>query len=220
MRILIAEDDRLLGEAICAGLKQQGYTVDWLQDGLAVENTILSSEVFDLIILDIGLPKRSGLEILRHIREEGVRTPVIMLTARDSSEVHGLDSGGDDYVVKPFDFDILNARIRALLRRAAHRASPKVEYDGIILDPAAHQVRFNGQPIEISRREFALLQKLLENVGKVLSRDRLTQTLYGWGDEIDSNALEVHIHNLRKKFGSKLIRTIRGIGYMVDTEEK
>lgn len=216
MRILLAEDDKLLGEAISAGLKQQNYVIDWLEDGISAEDTILSAENFDLIILDIGLPKRSGLEVLRNIRAEGVKTPVIILTARDTSEVQGFDSGCDDYIVKPFDFDVLNARIRALLRRAANRANPKVEFNGIVLDPAAHQVFFEGQLLDISRREFALLQKLLENVGKVLSRDRLTQTLYGWGDDIDSNALEVHIHNLRKKFGSKLIRTIRGVGYMID----
>ncbi len=219
MRILLAEDDKLLGEAITAGLKQQNYAVDWLEDGISAENTILSVEAFDLIILDIGLPKRSGLEVLRNIRTEGVRTPVIILTARDSSEVQGFDSGCDDYIVKPFDFDVLNARMRALLRRAVNRASPKIEFNGIVMDPAAHQVIFEGNIVDISRREFALLQKLLENVGKVLSRDRLTQTLYGWGDEIDSNALEVHIHNLRKKFGSKLIRTIRGVGYMIDEEK-
>lgn len=217
MRVLLVEDDILLGEGVSEGLEQFGYTVDWVKDGQAASHAI-TNESFDMVVLDLGLPKRSGLEVLKSMRSKGIDTPVVILTARDTVEdrVEGLDTGGDDYLAKPFDLDELCARMRALHRRSTSTPDPVLAYGNITLDPAAYVVTLNGDPIKISRREFALLQKLLENAGKVLTRELLTQTLYGWGDDVDSNALEVHIHNLRKKFGSDLIRTIRGIGYTVE----
>lgn len=219
MRVLLVEDDELLGDGVRAGLEQFEYTVDWVKDGQSALHAILT-ESFDTVVLDLGLPKRTGLEVLRSMRAKNIATPVVILTARDSIEdrVKGLDAGADDYLAKPFDLEELCARIRALQRRSTSRAEPILSYGEITLDPAAHVVTFKNEVLAISRREFALLQKLLENAGKVLSREQLTQTLYGWGDDVDSNALEVHIHNLRKKFGADLIRTIRGIGYMVEKE--
>lgn len=221
MRVLLVEDDELLGDAVRVGLMQFGYAVDWVKDGQTALHVLLS-EHFDTVVLDLGLPKRSGLEVLKSIRSKNLPTPVLILTAKESIEdrVKGLDAGGDDYMIKPFDLGELCARIRALQRRTAARAEPTITYKNIVVDPASHVVSVSDEQITISRREFALLQKLLENVGKVLSREQLTQSLYGWGDDIDSNALEVHIHNLRKKFGAGLIRTIRGVGYMVEKEKQ
>jgi two-component system, OmpR family, response regulator QseB len=217
MRVLLVEDDELLGDGVNNGLKQYGYTVDWLKDGESAR-LALSTERFDMMILDIGLPKMTGLELLEKIRQHGSTIPVLILTAHDTIEdrVKGLDSGADDYITKPFDLDELCARLRALQRRFAERAIPIIQHANISLDPASHTVYLDDEIINMPRREFVLLQKLLENVGRVLSREYLTQTLYGWGDEVDSNTLEVHIHNLRKKLGNKLIRTIRGVGYMID----
>lgn len=219
MRVLLVEDDELLGDGIRTGLKHYGHTVDWVKDGKSA-NDVLSTnyENFDVIVLDLGLPKLSGLDVLRKLRERNSATPVIILTARETIDdrVKGLDAGADDYLTKPFDLDELCARIRALQRRSKSRAQPSITYGKISLDPASHIVTFEGEPVMISRREFALLQKLLENTGRVISREQLNQTLYGWGENIDSNALEVHIHNLRKRFGNKLIRTIRGVGYMIE----
>jgi two-component system, OmpR family, response regulator QseB len=223
MRVLLVEDDELLGQGIKSCLKTSGYTIDWVQDGAHAYQTITSkSESFDIIVLDLGLPKMSGLEVLKGIREKNISTPVLILTAFETVDdrVSGLDAGADDYMTKPFDLEELNARIRALLRRSKRRAKPNITYGDIILDPASHIVLHAGETIMISRREFSLLQKLLENAGRVISREQLNQTLYGWGENIDSNALEVHIHNLRKRFGSDLIRTIRGVGYMVEKEKK
>lgn len=219
MRVLLVEDDEMLGEVVRNGLTQYGYTVDWVKDGQSAQQALLTEgETFDIVVLDIGLPRKSGLEVLKTVRSKNVATPVVVLTARETIEdrVKGLDAGADDYIVKPFDLDELCARMRALQRRTTSRAAPKIKHENIIIDPAAHTVTFNDQDIKLSRREFVLLLKLIENAGRVLSREHLTSSLYGWGDEIDSNALEVHIHNLRKKFGSHLIRTIRGVGYMVD----
>ena len=220
MRILLVEDDEDIGDGIQKVLKAQGHTVDWLKDGISAEHA-LSSENFDAVVLDIGLPRLSGLELLRNIRREGSDVPVLLLTARDTikDRIEGLDSGADDYLVKPFDVEELQARIRAIQRRRSARADPLITYGDIVIDPASHIVTLKGKSLSLSRREFALLQKFLENPGRALSRDQLTQTLYGWGEEVDSNALEVHIHNLRKKFGSKFIHTIRGIGYMVEKIE-
>lgn len=217
MRVLLVEDDELLGDGVRVGLQQYGYAVDWVKDGQTALQAILS-ETFDTIVLDLELPKKSGLEVLRSARSKNIATPVLILTARELVEdrVKGLDAGADDYLVKPFDLEELSARIRALQRRTASRAEPLIAHGDISLDPASRTAFLKGEPLILSRREFALLQKLLENVGKVLSREQLTQTLYGWGDEIDSNALEVHIHNLRKKFGHNLVRTIRGVGYVVE----
>ena len=191
-------------------MTQYGYTVDWVKDGQAAQQALFT-ENFDMVVLDLGLPKRSGLEVLKRMRAKNISTPVVILTARDTIEdrVKGLDEGADDYLVKPFDLDELCARIRALRRRTSERAKPKLTHGDITLDPASHTVLIKDELVNISRREFALLQKLLENAGRVLSREHLTQSLYGWGDDVDSNALEVHIHNLRKKFGSDLIRTCK-----------
>lgn len=217
MRILLVEDDELLGDAVKSGLTQFGYVVDWLKDGESAR-LAMKSENFEAVILDLGLPKLSGLGFLQSIRHEGNMTPVIILTARDSVEdrVKGLDSGADDYLIKPFDLNELGARMRALVRRSTGRAEATLQYRNLTLDPAAHAVFVDGININVPRREFALLQKLLENAGQVLSREQLMQSLYGWDEEVDSNALEVHIHNLRKKLNANYIRTIRGVGYMIE----
>ncbi len=221
MRILLVEDDELLGDGARAGLSQEGYTVDWLKDGLSAEQA-LRTEKFDIVVLDLGLPRLPGLELLKRIRSRSIDVPVLILTARETIEdrVKGLDCGADDYLTKPFDLDELSARVRALLRRVGGaRGEPQLTYANIILDPASHAVEMDKEPVNLSRREFALLQKLLEHPGRVLSREVLTQCLYGWEEDVDSNALEVHIHNLRKKLGGgKFIRTIRGIGYMVEKQ--
>ncbi|WP_423064080.1 response regulator [Candidiatus Paracoxiella cheracis] len=223
MRVLLVEDDEFLGDGIRTGLKHYGHTIDWVKDGRAARDVICSThETFDIIVLDLGLPKLSGLEVLKMIREKNLATPVVILTARDTVDdrVKGLDAGADDYLTKPFDLDELCARMRALQRRSKARAKPIITYADITLDPASHIVQVKNKEVLVSRREFALLQKLLENAGRVISREQLNQTLYGWGENIDSNALEVHIHNLRKRFGTKLIRTIRGVGYMVEKKSE
>ena len=217
MRILLVEDDELLGDGLRTGLIQYGYTVDWLKDGSSADQA-LKTETFDIVVLDLGLPKIPGITVLQNLRGRGQTMPVLILTARESIDdrVKGLDSGADDYLTKPFDLDELCARLRALQRRFSSRAEPLLIHENITLDPAAHSVTLNNEAVSVSRREFALLQKMLENAGRVLSREHLTQSLYGWGEDVDSNALEVHIHNLRKKFGQNFIHTIRGIGYMID----
>ncbi len=221
MRLLLVEDDIQLGDAIKAGLTQFGYTVDLLKDGDSAK-LALSNESFDLVILDLGLPKLSGLKLLQSIRHTGNAVPVIILTARDSIDdrVKGLDAGADDYMTKPFDMDELCARVRALIRRSSGRSDSTIVYRNIELDPAAHSVSVDGVEINVPRREFSLLQKLLENCGHVLSREQLMQSIYGWEEDVDSNTLEVHIHNLRKKLNANYIRTIRGVGYMVEKEDK
>ena len=220
MRLLLVEDDELLGDAVKAGLTQFGYIVDWLKDGESARAAV-RSESFEAIILDLGLPKLSGLGFLQSIRHDGNTTPVIILTARESVEdrVKGLDSGADDYLVKPFDLNELGARVRALVRRSTGRAEATLQYRNVTLDPAAHAVYVDNILVNVPRREFALLQKLLENRGQVLSREQLMQSLYSWDEEVDSNALEVHIHNLRKKLNANYIRTIRGVGYIVEKND-
>lgn len=220
MRILLVEDDELLGDGLRNGLIQEGYAVDWLKDGLSADQA-LKTENFDFVVLDLGLPKLSGITVLQNLRARGLTMPVLILTARESIEdrVKGLDSGADDYLTKPFDLYELCARLRALQRRFSSRAEPLLVHGNITLDPASHTVTLDNEAVNVSRREFALLHKLLENAGRVLSREHLTQSLYGWGEDVDSNALEVHIHNLRKKFGQNFIRTIRGIGYMIDKDK-
>lgn len=217
MRILLVEDDELLGDGLRTGLTQSGYTIDWLKDGLAADQA-LKTENFELIVLDLGLPKLDGITVLQNLRSRGTTTPVLILTARESVEdrIKGLDSGADDYLTKPFDLYELCARLRALQRRFSSRAEPLIVHENITLDPASHTVTQNDETVSVSRREFALLHKLLENAGRVISREHLMQSLYGWGEDVDSNALEVHIHNLRKKFGQDFIHTIRGIGYMIN----
>jgi|YNPBryBLVA2012_1023415.scaffolds.fasta_scaffold04319_3 Response regulators consisting of a CheY-like receiver domain and a winged-helix DNA-binding domain len=216
MRLLLVEDDPHLGDGLMVGLRQQSYAVDWVKDGVAAE-LALGAESFDLVVLDLGLPRRSGLEVLKKLRGQGKTTPVLILTARDATadKVAGLDAGADDYVVKPVDLDELAARVRALTRRAAGRAQPVLRHGELELDPAAHRVTLAGRPVELSAREFALLAALLENAGRVLTRSQLEATLYGWHDEPESNALEVHIHHLRRKLGGDLIKTLRGIGYTI-----
>ncbi len=219
MRILLIEDDELLGDGLYNGLKQYHNTVDWLKDGLSAE-LALQTEQFDVVVLDLGLPELNGLQVLANMRRAGNSTPVLILTARDTVEdrIKGLDTGADDYLTKPFDLAELYARLRALHRRSGDNPHPVITHYDLCLDPAAHTVTRADQPINLARREFMLLKKLLENRGRVLSRDDLNQALYGWEDEVDSNTLEVHIHSLRKKLGNELIRTIRGIGYMIEKE--
>ncbi|MFN4325598.1 MAG: response regulator [Azonexus sp.] len=216
MRILLIEDDPLLGDGLSIGLRQSGFTVDWLQDGAAADQA-LQTEHVDLLVLDLGLPGLGGMEVLRRARRRGSTFPILVLTARDATgdKIAGLDAGADDYLVKPIDLDELSARIRALLRRSAGRSAPVLTVGPVTLDPAAHRVTLNGQTVDLAGREFALLQLLLENAGRVLSRRQLEQSLYGWQEEPESNALEVHIHHLRKKLGSELIRTLRGVGYSI-----
>jgi two-component system OmpR family response regulator/two-component system response regulator QseB len=216
MRILLVEDDPQLGDGLTIGLRQAGFAVDWVQDGNAADHA-LQSEIFDLVVLDLGLPKLSGMEVLSRARGRGQTMPILILTARDATgdKVSGLDAGADDYLVKPIDLDELTARLRALTRRSAGRADPLLTHGSIVVDPAAHSVTLAGQAVELSSREFSLLQMLLESAGRVLTRSQLEQSLYGWRDEPDSNALEVHIHHLRKKLGSDLIRTLRGVGYTI-----
>jgi two-component system response regulator QseB len=220
MRLLLVEDDELLGDAVKAGLTQFGYVVDWLKDGESARAAV-KSESFELIILDLGLPKLSGLAFLQTIRQDGNATPVIILTARETvkDRIKGLDCGADDYMTKPFDLNELSARVRALVRRSQGRADSVLQYRNVTLDPAAHSVYLDDVLVNVPRREFALLQKLLENNGQVLSREQLMQSIYGWDEDVDSNALEVHIHNLRKKLNANYIRTIRGIGYMAEKIE-
>ncbi len=216
MRILLVEDDPQLGDGLCVGLRQAGFAVDWLRDGHAADQA-LQSESFDFVVLDLGLPRLAGMEVLRNARRRDQAMPILILTARDATgdKVAGLDAGADDYLVKPIDLDELTARIRALTRRSAGRAAPVLTHGDVVVDPAAHRVTLAGELVELSGREFSLLQLLIENAGRVLSRSQLEQSLYGWHDEPDSNALEVHIHHLRKKLGSELIRTLRGVGYTI-----
>jgi two-component system OmpR family response regulator/two-component system response regulator QseB len=216
MRILLVEDDKLLGDGVRAGLTQSGFNVDWVRDGVAAELALKTGE-YAGVVLDLGLPRLSGLELLQRLRKGGNKVPVLILTARDAVEdrVRGLDGGADDYVVKPFDLPELAARLRALVRRASGEAAPTLSVGEIELDPAARCVNFRGRPVDLSQREFALLQELMLNAGRVLSREQLAQRLYSWGEEIESNAIEVHVHHLRRKLAPELVRTVRGVGYML-----
>jgi DNA-binding response OmpR family regulator len=211
------EDDALLGDGVRAGLKQAGFAVDWVQDGLAAK-VALDSEEYDLLVLDLGLPKLSGMDLLKSVRAKRASLPVLILTARDTvaDRVAGLNAGADDYLVKPFDLDELIARLNALLRRSAGQVELTLQHGAIELTPASHQVRLAGTDVSMSAREFSLLHTLLLHTGRVHSREQLEQTLYGWGEEVESNAIEVHVHHLRKKLGSDLIRTLRGVGYVID----
>jgi len=216
MRLLVVEDDAMIGNSIRSGLRQEGYTVDWVCDGAAAE-LATATTAYDAILLDLGLPGKSGLDLLAHWRRQHNPVPVLIITARDSvaDRVQGLDSGADDYLVKPFDLDELAARLRALLRRRSGRATPLIENGPLTLDPASHEVRLDGAAINLSAREFGVLHALLENPGVPLSRSQIEDRLYGWEQEIGSNAVEVHIHALRRKLGSDWIRNVRGVGYMV-----
>jgi DNA-binding response OmpR family regulator len=216
MRLLLVEDDRMIGEAVVDLLRLEHYAVDWVRDGEAAD-TALRTQTYDLVLLDLGLPRRDGLSVLRSLRARKERTPVLIATARDSVQqrIEGLDAGADDYVLKPYDLDELLARIRALLRRAAGRAEPVYEHMGVSIDPATREVTVGDQPVVLSAREWAVLEPLIARPGMVLSRAQLEEKLYGWQDEISSNAVEVYIHGLRRKLGAELIRNVRGVGYMV-----
>jgi len=216
MRLLVVEDDAMIGNGIRTGLRQDGYTVDWVRDGAAAELATVAT-AYDAILLDLGLPGKTGLELLAHWRKQQNPVPVLIVTARDAvaDRVRGLDTGADDYLVKPFDLDELAARLRALLRRRSGRATPIIEIGPLTLDPASHEVHLDGAAIKLSAREFGVLHALLENPGVPLSRSQIEDRLYGWEEEIGSNAVEVHIHALRRKLGSDWIRNVRGVGYMV-----
>ena len=218
MRLLLVEDDRMIGESLRSALRQAGYAVDWVRDGRSAEGT-LSSERFDLVLLDLGLPQRDGMDVLQALRARGDRTPVIVLTARDAlaSRVRGLDAGADDYIVKPFELDELLARIRAVVRRHAGRAEPVLTVENVTLDPAAREVRRDGVPLALSAREYAVLEALMLRPGAILSRAQLEDRLYGWGEELESNAISVYVHQLRRKLGEGYIHTVRGVGYYVGT---
>jgi len=218
MRLLLVEDDRMIGDTLRAALRLDGYAVDWVRDAAASQST-LASERFDLVLLDLGLPKGDGLDVLRAMRARQDSTPVIVLTARDGlgDRVAGLDAGADDYLVKPFELDELNARIRAVLRRHSGRAQPVLSHGGVTLDPATRQVTRDGQPVLLSAREFAVLEALMQRPGALLSRAQLEDRLYGWGEEIESNAVSVYIHQLRRKLGADFIQNVRGVGYFVGT---
>jgi len=216
MRVLVVEDDQMIAEAVRTALTQDGYSVEWIGDGSAAAAALVTAS-FDIVLLDLGLPRRSGLEVLREARRRGMTTPVIIITARDDvqSRVAGLDSGADDYLVKPFDLDELAARMRSVLRRGAGRGGATLEHAGIRLDPATHEVWRSGEPVTLSAREYAVLEALMMRPGAILSRSQLEDRLYGWGGEIESNAIEVYVHALRRKLGSDAIRTVRGVGYCV-----
>ena len=214
MRILLVEDDALLGDGIRAGLKLADYAVDWVRDGEAAGLALLD-HAYDACVLDLGLPARDGLSVLKDLRSRGNALPVLILTARDSSadKVAGLDAGADDYLTKPFDLPELQARMRALIRRAAGSASPTLNHAGVVLDPAGKQVTLNGQSVAVSAREYALLYDLLSHKNRIRTRAQLEESLYPWGEETGSNTVEVFIHHLRRKFGADFIHTVRGLGY-------
>jgi two-component system, OmpR family, response regulator QseB len=217
--VLLVEDDRMIADGVQTALRQDGYSVDWVGDGAAA-SAALHAGTFDLVLLDLGLPRRDGLSVLRELRERHDQTSVIILTARDEvrDRVAALDAGADDYIVKPFDLDEVAARMRSVLRRAGGRSEPCIEHNGIRLDPVTRDVSCNGAPVQLSAREFAVLEALLQRPGAVLSRAKLEDRLYGWDDAIESNAIEVYIHALRRKLGADAIRTLRGVGYFVPRE--
>jgi two-component system response regulator QseB len=216
MRLLLVEDDRMIGESVQKGLRLDGFSVDWAQDGRSAE-LALEAERYDCVLLDLGLPKKDGLELLRDLRARRDPVPVVVITARDAvpERIKGLDAGADDYLVKPFDLDELAARVRAVVRRRDGRAEPVIEHMGLMLRPATHEATFEGRPLMLSQREFAVLEALLTRPGAILSRAQLEERIYGWGEEVESNAVEVFVHGLRRKLGADFIRTVRGAGYMV-----
>ncbi len=217
MRLLLVEDDEILGDGLKVGLSMEGYAVDWITDGRKAE-LALTTHAYQLVVLDLNLPGASGLDILTSLRKRKDETPVLVLTARDTvaDRVAGLDSGADDFVVKPFDLNEVCARLRALSRRQSGRSAPLLEHGGVVLDPAGHTVSLNGERVDLSQKEFAVLNFLLANIGKVISRANIEQALYAWDAEVESNTVEVHIHHLRRKLGQGFIRTVRGVGYIID----
>jgi len=219
MRILLAEDDPLLGDGLRAGLRLAGFQVDWVRDGRAAERE-LRAEPYAAAVLDLGLPLLDGLDVLASVRAAGVRTPVLVLTARDAvpERIRGLDLGADDYVIKPVDLAELAARLRALVRRAHGQPQDQLSVQGVLLDVASRTVTLDGEPVLLSTREFDLLHALMLQPGRVLSREQLEQQLYSWGHEVESNAIEVHVHHLRRKLRPELIQTVRGVGYALVKE--
>lgn len=216
MRILLVEDDPMIGESVVSGLAGEGHAVDWVRDGASAESAVATTP-YSLVLLDLGLPKRDGIEVLKGLRARKLDVPVLVITARDTvrDRVAGLDAGADDYLVKPFDLGELAARLRALLRRAGGQSAPLLATTDVTLDPASRRVECKGLEVELSAKEYALLHALMQQPGRALSRAQLEQHLYAWGDEIGSNTVEVYIHHLRRKLGADVIRTLRGIGYVV-----
>src|SRR5882724_7840239 len=216
MRILLVEDDAMIGKAICQGLAQAGFAVDWVTDGRAAELS-LANDVYDLTVLDLGLPKKDGMLILDTLRQAGNSIPVLVASARDTvrDRIAGLEAGADDYVLKPFDLDELVARVRALLRRHAGSGSPLLKFGSLVLDPVRKAVTHGGDAIELSAKEFAVLEALMQRPGAVLSREQLEDSIYGWGEEVGSNSIVVHLHHIRKKLGAAVIKNVRGVGYRV-----
>ncbi len=216
MRVLIVEDDQMIAKGLHTALNQDGYAVDGVSDGRSAAEALRAAR-FDLVLLDLGLPERDGLQVLRELRHRGDATPVIIVTARDDvqTRIEGLDAGADDYIIKPFDLDEVAARMRSVLRRAAGRGDPCIRHRGITLDPVSHAVERDGEPVVLSAHEFSVLEALLQRPGAVLSRAQLEDRLYGWSEGIESNAIEVYVHGLRRKLGSDAIRTLRGVGYFV-----
>jgi two-component system response regulator QseB len=216
VRALLVEDDAMIGKAVAEGMQGDGYAVDWVRDGLEAQ-TALMHDVYDIALLDLGLPRKDGLELLKHLRRASIDLPVLIITARDAvaDRIAGLDAGADDYLVKPFDLEELLARTRAVIRRRAGRASPEVRFGALMLDPVKRRVEFHGQPVELSAREFAILEALAREPGAVVSRSKLEESVYGWGEEVGSNTVEVHLHHLRRKLDPGLIRNVRGVGYRI-----
>ncbi|MBC3934257.1 response regulator transcription factor [Undibacterium rugosum] len=217
MRILLVEDDPQLGRATQLGLDQLGYTVDWLQRGDSVVTTVLQHD-YEAILLDLSLPGMDGMQILRQLRQRDYHHPVLVITARDQipDRIAGLDAGADDFVIKPFDLDELSARLRAASRRVHGRIQELIRYAGLLIDVSARSVQLDGQPVALTAKEFSVLLMLIEHQGQIVSREQLESTVYGWGEEVESNAIQVHIHHLRKKLGKSLIRTVHAVGYMMD----
>jgi two-component system response regulator QseB len=217
MRLLLVEDDVMIGEVVLDLLRAEHYAVDWVKDGEMADTALLQAQHYDLVVLDLGLPRKDGLEVLRAMRARRDRTPVLVATARDAvaERIAGLDAGADEYVLKPYELDELLARIRALLRRAAGRAEPVYQHKNVSVNPATREVMAGSVPVVLSAREWAVLEALIARPGAVLSRAQLEEKLYSWRDEVSSNAVEVYIHGLRKKLGSELIVNVRGVGYMV-----
>ena len=215
MRVLLVEDDLMIGDSVRTGLRQDGFVVDWVEDGEAAE-LALSNHVYDLMVLDQGLPRKGGLDVLKSLRQRGSDLPVLIATARDEvpARVKGLDAGADDYLVKPFDLDELAARIRAILRRRSGRAEPVLRHRGVEFNPATREVMRDGAALTLTARELALLQAFMDRPGAVLSKAQIEEKLYGWGDEVESNTVEVYIHALRKKLGADFIQNVRGVGYL------
>jgi DNA-binding response OmpR family regulator len=220
MRILLVEDDPMIGDAVRTSLRQLDYAVDWVRDGL-VAQSVLETEHFDLVLLDLGLPGKDGIAIVRELRRRKLSTPVIIITARDGIEerIKGLDAGADDYVIKPFAIDELAARLRSALRRSSGQTEPEIHLRNISIYPAAREVRRDGVPVVLSAREYAIIEALLLRPGAILSRAQLEERMYGWGEEVESNAIEVYIHGVRRKLGADFIQNVRGVGYFIAKPE-